>query len=102
VQEGIDLTKIGVVALEEAGFLFLEKPRYPLVTLVRDDISTPMNQLLICAPHNLFNNGTSALVYKPLHLDVWPKSKSGKKIDCPDIFKLSILQKKQMGGGMNS
>jgi hypothetical protein len=73
VQQGIDLTQIGVVAMEELGLLLLDKPKYPLVNLVRDSISAPMNQLLICAPHNLFNNGTFAPLYKPLDLDAWPK-----------------------------
>jgi hypothetical protein len=42
VQKGIDLTQIEVVALEEVGFLLLEKQKYPLVNMVGDNISTPM------------------------------------------------------------
>jgi hypothetical protein len=42
VQKGINLTQIEVVALEEVGFLLLEKPKYPLVNMVGDNISTPM------------------------------------------------------------
>jgi hypothetical protein len=32
-----------VVALEEVGFLFLEKPRCPLINQVGDNIFAPMN-----------------------------------------------------------
>ncbi len=42
MQEGTNLIQIEVVALEEAGFLLLEKPRCPLVNPVGDDISTSM------------------------------------------------------------
>jgi hypothetical protein len=31
-------------------------------------------------------------VYKPLDLNFWPKSRYGKKIRCPNTFKLSNLQ----------
>ncbi len=31
-------------------------------------------------------------VYKPLDLNIWPKSRNGKKIHHPNTFKLSILQ----------
>jgi hypothetical protein len=44
-------------------------------------------------PWNFFGDGISTLVYKPLDLDVWPKSRNGKKICHPNTFKLSILQK---------
>jgi len=69
-----------VVALEEAGFLFLEKPRCPLVNQVGDDISTSMNHPFACAFRNLFSDGTYAHVYKPLDPNAWPKSRNGKKI----------------------
>jgi hypothetical protein len=46
-------------------------------------------------PWNFFGDGISTLVYKPLDLDVWPKSRNGKKICHPDTFKLSILQKNE-------
>jgi hypothetical protein len=48
--------------------------------------------LIVCAPWNLFGNGTSTPFYKPLDLDVWPKSRNRKKICHPSTFKLSILQ----------
>ncbi len=76
----------------KAGFWFSEKPRCPLINIVGDDISTPMKQPLGCAPWNLFGDGTSTLVYKQLDLNVWPKSRNGKKIRHLGIFKLSILQ----------
>ncbi len=37
-------------------------------------------------------DGTSTHVYKPLDLNVWPKSRNGMKIHCPNTFKLSSLQ----------
>jgi hypothetical protein len=40
----------------------------------------------------LFGDDISAHVYKPLDLNVWPKSRNGRKIHLPNIFKLSILQ----------
>jgi hypothetical protein len=46
----------------------------------------------ICAPWSLFGDGPFAHVYKPLDLDAWPKSRIGKKIHHPGVFKLSILQ----------
>ncbi len=52
----------------------------------------PQNQPSTCALQNFFSNGTFAHVYKPLDLDAWPKSRNGKKICCPSMFKLSILQ----------
>jgi hypothetical protein len=78
VQVGTNLTQIEVVALEEVGFLLLKKPRCPFVNQVGDDITTPTNHPFACALWNLFDNGTSTHVYKPL--DAWPKSKNGKKI----------------------
>ncbi len=39
-----------LVALEEVGFLLLEKPRCPLANLVGDKISAFMNQPFACAP----------------------------------------------------
>jgi hypothetical protein len=51
-----------------------------------------MNQPFACAPWNLFGDGNSTHVYKLLDLDVWPKSRNGKKICHPDMFKLSILE----------
>jgi len=81
-----------LLALEEASFLLLEKPRCPFVNPIVDDISAPMKQPPICASWNFFGDGISALVYKPLDLNAWPKSRNGKKIHCPSIFKLSILQ----------
>jgi len=91
VQEGIDLVQIEVVALEEAGFLLLKKPRCPLINPIKDDIYAPMKQPPKYAPWNLFGNGTSTFVYKPLDLNVWPKLKNGKKICHLDIFKQSLL-----------
>ncbi len=55
-----------MVGLEEVGFLLSKKPRCPLVNPIGDDIFTPMKQPLICAPQNLFGDGTFAPVYKPL------------------------------------
>jgi len=92
VQERTYLIQIEVVALEEASFLFSEKPRCPFVNPVGDDISTFVKQPPGCAPWNLFGNGTFTLVYKPLDLDVWPKSRNGKNICRLGILKLSILQ----------
>jgi hypothetical protein len=71
----------------------LEKPRCPFVNLVGDNIFAPMNQLLKCAFYNLFGDGTSALIYKPLDLDAWPKSKNGKKIHCPNISNYPFYKK---------
>jgi hypothetical protein len=93
VQVRTNLTQIKVVALEEDGFLLSKKPTCPLINQVGDDIFTPMNQPFACAPQNLFGNGTFSHVYKPLDIDVWPKSRNGKKIHRPNTFKLSILQK---------
>jgi hypothetical protein len=42
IQERTIFIQIEVLALEEVGFLLLEKPRCPLVNPIRDDISTPM------------------------------------------------------------
>jgi hypothetical protein len=92
VHEGINLIQIEVVALEEAGFLLSEKPRCPLVNPIRDDIFAPMNQPPGCAPWNLFGDGIYALIYKPLDLDGWLKSRNGKKTHHPNTFKLSIMQ----------
>jgi hypothetical protein len=83
----IILTQIEMVALEEASSFLSEKPKCPLINPVRDDIFTPVNQPPGCAPWNLFGNGTFALVYKPLDPDAWPKSRNGKKVRRPDIFK---------------
>jgi hypothetical protein len=71
---------IKVVALEEVPFLLLEKPRCPLVNQVGDDISTPMNHPFACNLRNLFGDGTSAHVYKPLDLDDWPNPEMGKTL----------------------
>jgi hypothetical protein len=60
VQAGIDPTQIEVVALEEVGFLLLEKLRCPIVNYVGDDRSTLVNQSFACAPQNVFGNGTFA------------------------------------------
>jgi hypothetical protein len=92
VQARTNFTQIEVVALEEAGFLLSEKPKCPFVNQVGDNISTPINQHLASTPHNLFSDGTSTHIYKPLDPNAWPKSRNGKKICCPNIFKLSILQ----------
>jgi hypothetical protein len=51
-----------------------------------------MNQPSVCALWNLFGDGTSIHVYKPLDPNAWPKSRNGKKICRPNMFKLSILQ----------
>jgi len=91
VQQGIDLVQIEVVALEEVGFLLLEKPRCPLINLIKDDIYAPMKQPPKHAPRNFFGNGTSTFDHKPLDLNVWPKLRNGKKICCPNIFKQSLL-----------
>ncbi len=80
-----------MVALDEVGFLFSEKPRCPLVNLVGDDISAPVNQPFAYASRNLFGDGTSTPIYRPLDVDAWPKSKNGKKICCLNTFKLSIM-----------
>jgi hypothetical protein len=72
VQARIYLTQIDVVALEEDGFLLLEKPRCPIVNQVGDDNSTPLNQPFTCAPLNIFGDGPSTHVYKPLDPYVWP------------------------------
>jgi hypothetical protein len=50
-------------------FLLSEKPRFPLVNHVGDDISALMNQPSTCALHNFFSDGPSTHVYKPLDLD---------------------------------
>jgi hypothetical protein len=50
VQEGTNLTQIEVLALEEVGFLFLEKLRCPLVNPVGGDIFASVNQPPGCAP----------------------------------------------------
>jgi len=101
VQEMILLTQIEMVALEEASSLLLKKPKCPLINLVGDNISTPANQPLGCAPWNLFGNGTFAPIYKPLDPDAWPKSRIGKKVRRLDIFKLSIMQGKKKKGATN-
>jgi len=93
VQVGTNFTQIEVVALEEVGFLLLEKPKCRLINQVGDDISTPMNHPFACALRNLFGNGISAHVYKPLDLDVRPKSKNGKKI--------IHFARKKVGSGTN-
>jgi hypothetical protein len=43
VLEGTNLIQIEVVALEEYGFLFLEKLRCPFVNSIGDNIFAPMN-----------------------------------------------------------
>ncbi len=43
MQARTNLSQIEVVALEEGGFLLLEKPRCPFVNQVGDDNFTPMN-----------------------------------------------------------
>ncbi len=86
------LTQIEMVALEEAGFLLLEKLRYSLVNKVGDDIFAFINQPSACALQNLFSDGISVHVYKPLDPDAWCKSRNGKKICRLSMFKLSILQ----------
>ncbi len=40
----------------------------------------------------------STLVYKPLDLDAWPKSRNGKKICRFNIFKLSIMFDRFLSG----
>jgi hypothetical protein len=92
VQEGTNFTQIEVVALKEVGFLLSEKPRYPLINPVGDNMFTPVNQPPSCAPWNLFGDGICTPIYKPLDPNVWPKSRNGKKIHHPNTFKLSILQ----------
>jgi len=77
-----NLTQIEMVALEEVDFLLLEKPRYSLVNKVGDNIFAFINQPSACALQNLFSNGTSIHVYKPLDPDAWRKSRNGKKICC--------------------
>ncbi len=62
-----------MVALKEASFLLLEKSRCPFINQVGDNKLALVNQPLACAPHNLFNDGTSTHVYKPLDPNVWPK-----------------------------
>jgi hypothetical protein len=52
-----------------------------------------MNQPSTRGPQNIFGDGTFAHVFKPLDLDVWPKSRNGGKICRFDTFKQSILQK---------
>ncbi len=64
VQARINLTQIKVVALEEDGFLFSEKPRCSLINQVGDDISTLVNHPSECAPQNLFGNGIFTHIYK--------------------------------------
>jgi hypothetical protein len=91
VHERANLTQIEVVALEEVGFLLLEKPRRPFINLVGDDIYAPVNQPFGCTPWNFFGNGTFGPIYKPLDPYVWPKSRNGKKIRCLVTFKLSIM-----------
>jgi hypothetical protein len=97
VQVGTNLTQI--VALEEVGFLTSEKPRCSLVNHVGDDNFALVSQPSTCAPWNLFGNGLSAHVYKPSNLNAWPKTRNGKKIQCPNTFKLSILQKNKWDVG---
>jgi hypothetical protein len=80
VQVGTNLIQIEVVALEEAGSLLLEELRCLVVNQVGDDIFAFMNHLFARALWNLFGDGTFAHAYKPLDLDVWPKSRNGKKI----------------------
>jgi hypothetical protein len=41
MEEGTYFTQIEVVALEEVGFLFLEKLRCPFINPIGDDISAP-------------------------------------------------------------
>jgi len=101
VQAKIDLTHIEVVALEEDGFLLSKKQTCPLINQVGDDISTPMNQPSTCAPQNLFGNGIFVDVYKPLDLDVSPKSRKDGRFF---VFAHSNYPfcKKKVGGGTNS
>jgi hypothetical protein len=91
VLEGTNLIQIEVVALKEYGFLLLEKLRCPFVNSIGDNISALVKQPPECTPWNLFGDGTFTHVYKPLYLNVWPKSRNGKKICRLNTFKLSIL-----------
>jgi hypothetical protein len=92
VQVRTNFTQIEVVALEEVGFLLLEKPRCPFVNQVGDDIYTHEPPFCMCL-RNLFGDGTSAHVYKPLDLDAWLKSRNGRKI--------IHFARKKVGSGMN-
>jgi hypothetical protein len=66
VQEKIDLTQIEVLALKEASFFLLEKPRCPFVNLVVDDKYAPMNNLLH-VPLGIY----LAMVVLPLSISHW-------------------------------
>ncbi len=79
VQLGINLTQIEVVALEEFGFLLSKKPRSPLVNQVRVNIYALVNHHFACAPWNLFGNGASTHVYKPLDPYVGPNQGMGRR-----------------------
>ncbi len=92
VQARKNFNQIEVVALEEASFLLSEKPKCPFINPVGDNRYAPVNQPLACAPHNIFSDGISTHVYKPLDPNAWPKSWNGKKFYRPNTFKLSILQ----------
>jgi len=81
-----------VVTLEKISFFFSKKPICPHINQVRDDKFAPLKQFSACAPQNLFSDATFTHVYKPLDLDVWPKSRNGKKICLPNMFKLSTFQ----------
>jgi hypothetical protein len=91
VQEGIDLIQIEVLALEEVGFLLSKKPRRPFVNPVGDDIFASIYETTsrMCPSDG---DGTFAPIYKPLDRYVWLKSRNGKNIRHPNIFKLSILE----------
>jgi hypothetical protein len=67
MQVRTNFIQIEVVALEDASFLLLEKPRCPFANLVKDNISTPMNQPLAYALPNLFGN----FVFLPLFISHW-------------------------------
>jgi hypothetical protein len=83
---------IGLIQIEEVGFLFSKKPRCPFVNQVVDNIFAPMNQPFACALENLFGDVIFPHFYKPLDPNAWPKSRNVKKIYHLDMFKLSILQ----------
>ncbi len=80
-----------MVASEEVDFLLSKKRKCPLVNQVGDNNFALVNQPFTCAPRNLFGDGPFAHVYKPLDLDVWPKTRNGKKICHLGMFKLSIV-----------
>ncbi len=81
------------MAFEDASFLFLGKLRCHFINPVGDDIFAPMKQPLGCAFQNIFGNGIYALVYKPLDLGVWPKSRNGKKVIVPTLSSCPFCKK---------